>query len=28
VYHIDGATHGPRPGPMDTWVFQAVFVIM
>src|SRR5713226_8721201 len=27
VYHIDGATHGSRPGPMDTWVFQAVFLI-
>ncbi|SRR6266849_2752252 len=28
VYHIDGVTHGKDPGPRDTWVFQAVFVIM
>ncbi len=27
VYHIDGLTHGKEPGPRDTWVFQAVFLI-
>ncbi len=27
VYHLDFMTHGSRPGPMDTWVFQAVFLI-
>ena len=27
VYHLDFITHGSRPGPMDTWVFQAVFLI-
>jgi hypothetical protein len=27
VYHIDGQTHGPVPGPAPTWVFQSVFTI-
>jgi len=28
VYHIDGQTHGPGPGPGGTWVFQAAFVFL
>jgi hypothetical protein len=26
VYHIDGMTYGPLPGPDYTWVFQAAFI--
>jgi len=25
VYHHDGMTYGPMPGPMDRWVLQEVF---
>ncbi len=25
VYHIDGQTHGPVPGPTTTWVAQEIF---
>jgi hypothetical protein len=27
VYHHDGMTHGPGPGPLQTWVLNGRFFI-